>query len=287
MGSSGGSSGDNTVRYAKYLESAHSALLNHSGSDSPDLSVIDVFNAALNNSPYEDYVPLYVDDAFFGNDYEIKNFPSLWDMYGKFMGGFDVCDLYGEIYENIVHGPEINAAVSAQAALLDDDIEANVLPRFLGGMRDINSVMSSSFIIGKAIVEDARVKSINKFQSDIRLKAVDAAIKVWDKHLDWNKNVVTVYADLFKLYYATKMDVDKTNLEYATKDELWNLHLFDDVRAMLGAMTGSPAAVGKNEPSQTSKAIAGLASGTATGAMIGGMPGAIIGGTLGLAMSFF
>lgn len=291
---SGGSSSDNTIRYAPYLEKAHGQLLNHGGSDTPDLSVMDVFNAALNQAPYADYTPLYVNDAFFGDGYEIKNFPTLFDMFGKFMGGIDVCDLYGKIYENIVHAPEINEAVSAQAALLDDDIKANVMPRYLAGMRDINSVMASSFIIGKSIIEDARVKSINKFASEIRLRAVDAAVSMWGTHLKWNQSVTTTYADLFKLYYSSALEVDRTNLEYATKAELWNLNLFDNVRAMLGAMSGSAAASGANEPSQAAKSIGGVMSGAASGAMIGSaVPGigttigAGVGAVMGLASSFF
>lgn len=290
MGSSGGSSGSKEVRYAPYLESAHSELLNHGGSDTPNLSFIDVFNATLNKSPYADYTPLYYTDAFFGSGYEIKNFPTLYDMFGKFMGGIDVCDLYGEIYENIVHSPEINEAVSAQAALLDDDIEAKVLPRFLAGMRDINSVMSTSFVIGKGIIEDARVKAINKFASEIRLKAVDATIKVWERHLEWNKAVVQTYGEYAKLYYTVAMDVDRTNLEYAAKHELWNINLFDYARGILGAMQGAAASTGGgNEPSKVQGVIGGAMSGAAAGAMAtGGNPiGAVVGGVLGLAASFF
>jgi len=283
----GGGSADNTIRYAPYLEAAHSQLLNHKGADTPALSVIDVFNATINQSPYGDYVPLYINDAFFGHGYEMKNFPSLFDLFGKFLAGVDICDLFGQIYENIVHGAEIEAAIRAQAEELDADIQTSVMPRFLAGMRDINSVIASSFVIGKAVIEDARVRSINKFASEIRLKAVDATIKVWERHLDWNKNVATVYADLFKLYYDKSMEVDARNLEYASKDKLWNLNLFDDVRAVLGAMGGAASAGGKNEPSQVSKSVGGALSGAAAGSMIAPGIGTVVGGVLGLAASFF
>ena len=126
------------------------------------------------------------------------------------------------------------------------------------------------------------------------MRAVDAAVSMLGTHLKWNQSVTTTYADLFKLYYSSALEVDRTNLEYATKAELWNLNLFDNVRAMLGAMSGAAGATGANEPSQAAKSVGGMMSGAASGAMmgsavpgIGTAMGAGIGAVMGLASSFF
>lgn len=295
------------IRYAPYLESVHTALLDHRGSDVPIISFIDAFNAsvckhegfsdAVNedfiSSPYRGYEQIDVDDGFFGRtvddpsvNYAPVNYPGLWDMFGKFMGEVDVHDLWGMIYSDVVQGPEIENAVSAQSALLQDEIDTNVMPKFLGGMRDINSVQSTAFVVGKAIIQSAHVKAINKFSTDIRLRAIDISNTQWAKHLDWNTSVVGSYAELFKLYYASKLDVDRANLEYQSKDIMWDINLFENARGILGAMGGNAATTSGNEPSQGSKAVGGAMGGAAAGFMVGGPIGAVIGGVLGLGGSF-
>ena len=100
---------ETTIRYAPYLEAAHSQLLNHGGVDVPDMSFIDALNSALGASPYHLYDQVDPDRGFFGVDtedpsiiYEIGMFPSMWDMFGKFMGGLDVHALWGQIYEDVI-----------------------------------------------------------------------------------------------------------------------------------------------------------------------------------------
>lgn len=317
--SSGGSGGDSetTVRYAPYLEAAHGDMLNHHGSDSSVLSFVDVLNSSFRQSlglsdavnetliasPYAGYEQQDIDEGYFGMTvddpdvtYEIKNFPSLWDMFGKFMAGLDVHDLWGMVYSDVIQGPEIENVITAHAETLQTEIDSKVLPKFLGGMRDINSVQATTFVIGKAIIQDAHVREVNKFGAQIRMHAIDVSATLWSKHLEWNKMVIGTYAEMFKLYYANRIDMDRSNLEYAVKDDMWNINLFEPARAMIGAMHGSAASTGGgvNEPSQAQKAIGGAMSGAAMGAMvgsevgwIGGPWGAAIGGLIGLASSFF
>lgn len=291
MGSS--KSSKQELRHAPHLEAVHKQLLANNGLDTVNLSVVAAFNAALNKSPYGDYIPPNVEQAFFGEGYEIKNFPSMFDMFGKFVAGLDICTLYNQIYENVVHSDEVSNAIAAHSALLSADVESESLPRFLAGMRDINAVHASSFMIGKALIEDGRMRLVDKLASELRLKTVDASIKVWERHLDWNKAVIQSYGEVFKLYFSARTDIDRDEMEYRSKDELWNLGLFEYTRAMLGALGGGGATSAKNEPSQVSKSIGGALSGAAAGAMIasgtatGGPVGAVIGGVLGLAASFF
>lgn len=298
MGGGKGGSGDSeqTIRYAPYLETAHSQLLNHEGSDTPIISFVDAFNAAVNSSPYGGYEIIDIDEGFFGMrtddpslTYEIKNYPSLWDMFGKFLAGLDVHDLWGQIYSDVVNGSEIENAIAAQAVDVQDSIDTAIMPKFLAGMRDINSVMSSTFVIGKAIIQDAHVREINKFATQMRVHAIDVSADLWTKHLEWNRSVIDIYSKVFELYYKARIDMDRVNLEYQAKDEMWNVNLFENARAILGAMAGSAATTSGNEPSQLQKSLGGVMGGAAMGAMItpgAPMIGAGIGAVLGLASSF-
>ena len=127
---------------------------------------------------------------------------------------------------------------------------------------------------------------MSKFASDIRIHAIDISNQQWNRHLDWNISVISVFSDMFKLYYATRLDTDKANLEYQTKDIMWDINLFENARAILGAMSGSAATSSGNEPSQLESALGGAMGGASAGYMVGGPIGAAIGGILGAASSF-
>ena len=290
ISSDSGGGGDSTTRiyYAPYVEAAHESFLATMQSNS---------RTALLNNPYEYFYEDTVnednalfEEAFFGAGYTIASFPSLYDMYGKFMAGLDIDALYDQMFEDTVNAPEINALVSAEAALLDADIEANVLPRFQTGMRDINAVMSSSFVTGKAMIEDTRVKALSKFSAELKYRVIPIAADRWKTHLEWNKNVVMNYAEIIKLYYSAKMDFKDFNYQLWAKHVLWPFTVLDYERAAIGALQGASKTT--TEVAGTSKgssAIAGALSGAASGALItpGSPVGPIVGGILGLASSLF
>jgi hypothetical protein len=288
-----GGGGTQTIRYAPHIEQAHKRILDESGGVVPQRGVFRVLNDLFDKSPYKEYETYDIDDAFFGrvpgNDtttYEVRNFPSLYDMFGKFMAGLDVHTLWGDVYEDVIHGPEIAAAVTAQSELVQNEINTKVLPSFLAGMRDINAVQSTTFVIGKAIIADGYTRSINEFQTRLRLSAVELSGQLWRSHLDWDKAVIGTYMEMTKLYYATRLDVDNRQMEYLAKDRLWNMDLFDEPRAMLGALNGAAAANQKNRPSQAMSAISGALSGAAAGSAIAPGYGTAIGAVLGLGASF-
>ncbi len=297
MSSSGGGDTDNTIRYAPYLESAHGTILNSGGASSPGTSVFQAIRNALTTNliggenPYGEHSVLDINEGFFGtydgSVYCIGDFPSLFDMFGKFMAGLDVCDLWGRMYEDVVQGAEVSAAVAAHSAMLQDDIDTTVMPKFLAGMRDINATQSSAFIVGKSLIQSAHVKAVNEFQSKIRLSAIQLSSVLWSRHLDWNHQVSNLYGEFFKLYHATKLDTDKVNMEFDVKDKLWDLGVLDHGRSMLGAMAGAPATTGPTEDGGGGSALGGALSGAAAGGAVGGVFGAVVGGVLGAAASFF
>jgi len=276
----GGDGGDSRteIRYAPYVEQHHQAFL--------EIMAVKKW-LAIDASPFAGYTDLEIDDAFFGAGYLITSFPALYDMYGKFMAGLDIEVLYGQIFEDTVNAAAINNLVSAEAVLLDDDIEANSIPRFQVGMRDINSVVSSSYVVGRAMIEDARVKSISKFSAGLKYQMIPVASDRWKGHLEWNKAVVMSYAEIMKLYYSAKMDIDDKNYSMAAKNLLWPFTVLEYERAALGALQGATTTeTDVKGASRGAKAISGALSGAAMGAMA--FPanpaiGAGIGGVVGLA----
>lgn len=271
MGSSGSSSSssttyvDNTVRYADYIESKHQPFLN----------AVDSYRvSATDNSPFENYTGYDVNDAFFGVGNFIGNFPALYDIFGKFMAGLDVEAVFSQMYESTVNSPAIGRVVSAEATARESDIEDNVLPRLNAGQTDINSVMNKYFLTGKDVVDDAKTKAIAKFKGQLRYSLIPTAQARWATHLDWNKSVVTNYAEIMKLYYSSKMDTTEKNYSMAVSDTLWPFTVLDFERAALGVLQGAYSSSGKESikgagTSRGSNLLSGALSGSSMGGMMG------------------
>ena len=256
------SSGDSTttIRYAPYIEARHSNFLE---------TVFAAREVAIATSPFADYTEIDTDEAFFGA-YLLSSFPSLYAMFGTYMTDIDLDTLWDTTFENTINSTVVDDLIAAESAMMDDDIAINSLPRLQLGMRDINSAMSSSFVVGKAIIEDARVKSLNRFSAGLKHALIPVAAARWSATLEWNKGVVGMYSELLKFYFSARADTDEVNYTMKVKDKLWPFTVLDFERAALGALQG--ATNSKTDvagASTTAKVLSGALSGAAMGAMIG------------------
>lgn len=273
-GSSGGSgSGKTTVRYAKYIEEKHKAYL--------DL-VVTKRNIALADNPFTGYTDIEVDDWFFGVGESISSFPALFDLYNDKMYGVDPGELWTETLEDLTGAGPVQDLIDAEAALMQDDIDTNSIPRLQTGLRDTNSVMSSSYQVSKAIVEDARLKALAKFSAQIKYDMIPVAQSIWQVKLQWNQQLVNTYAELMKFYYSAKTDIDEINYSMEAKRVLWPFTILDYERTALGALQGAMTQKTDVAGASTAKRVlSGAMSGAAAGAMVGAKVGGEVGGTWG------
>ena len=63
------------------------------------------------------------------------------------------------------------AQAAAAAAILGDDIDTNITPAFQAGMRDLNCVMSSAFVIGLAQINSRKTDQLAKLTADLQTTA--------------------------------------------------------------------------------------------------------------------
>jgi hypothetical protein len=258
MGGGGkGSSGSTktTIRYAPYLEDAHEWLLS---------TTKGYVETLKDDSPLDGFSTIPVDVGFFGTGYILADFPSMYDMYGKFVGGLDVDVLFDQIFEETVNAPAVDDLVAAESESLDDIIAAD-MTEFESGLHDINAINSSAFIIGKAIIETKKVQAVSKFSATTRVALIPTATERWVKHLEWNKSTIQLYSEVMKLFFAAKLDVDKYNYEQLTKDKLWPFTVLDMERAAVGALTGAT----------TTKTKGSEGGGSVLGGIMGGLSMAI------------
>ena len=283
--SGGGGDTTTTIRYAQYIEDHHETFLDNSASFGTTARATNPFN--------EKYLQVdSVGDAFFGSGYAIANFPSLYDMYGKFMAGLDVELLWSQVLDGTQDDVTVSNLIQVHARDLDQDIEENILPRFQLGLRDVNAVMSSSYVIGKSLIEAKRTQALSKFAGELRYKLIPIAAERWRAHLGWNQNVISTYTTMINQFYNTGLTISNMNVEMYVKEILWPFTILDHERANIAALQGATSATAPkgSEPSTASKAIGGALSGAAMGASampVNPVVGAAWGGVLGLAASFF
>jgi len=282
MSHGGGSSTNTVVEIPEYLRSAHQQFIADIRSE---------VAATRNASPYSDYPVIDVDVAFFGTGYILKSFPPLYDMYGKFMAGLDVEALFKQEFKDTVDNDIITDLVHSQATELSNDLENEVIPRYETGMRDINAVMSGTFVIGKAMLERKRIQELSKFSAELKYRMIPVAVDRWKTILEWNKQLVITYSEIIKFYFSAAIDIDSHNYEMKAKNALWPFTVLDFERAAVGAATvGGNTRTEVAGASTAQRMIGGAMSGAAMGAMTAGsitglstITGAIGGGILGLA----
>ena len=282
-GKSSGGSGDSTVkvRYAKYVEEHHSWILDRYGDE--------VTTDLILGTPYDDSgeIDIVNDGMLGGKGIQISDYPNIYGLMGLFVTNVDVEDLFDQVLDRTMESPTINNQVSAHADFLSDDINEVALPRFATGMRDMNAVISSTFVIGKSLIETARVKAVSRYDAELRTKLYPIAVQRWQSDMDWRSKIVPVYMEMFKLFMSSTIEQERYNDEVDSKAVLWKYTLLDFYRVAIGTMQGATSqTTDVKGASQTQKALGGALSGGAAGFMLGGPIGGGIGTALGLASSF-
>lgn len=298
----GGSSGQ--VGYPAYVESIHEDWL-WAGADTINASVTEVMNDALGASPYAAAVA-------FDPDADIAS-------YIAAVGNFTatVTALMGNMELNPSVPTEVSEAdittdvanLEAQLRTLKNDrLTGTVLPRFEAGMRDINAVVSSAFVIGRATIEadaDAEVtqeaarhgsklriavKATDGQVGELNLKKAELINKAYQVDADFEKLAAQLMVEAYRIKIVAKKEEIDANQEHDVADAKWDLEVFQygaNVMASVAGGTSYPTGKKNVAMSAIGGALSGAAAGAATGAMMTGpyAPiGAAIGGLLGLGL---
>lgn len=265
-------------RFAPYIESRHADLLNTTAA----------YRASIvADSPYSDYIDQNFDEAFFGAGYAIADFPSLYDMYGKFMAGFDVESMWNRSFSVTTTLNELDLRTRKLIVDEDEKLTRETIPEYKLRMRELGAVASSSFVIGKAQIESQRTKALSVISVDTKFSILAEAENKFTEELNWNQSVVTRYSALMKFYYMTATTGTDANYAFAARNTLWPMEVLDFERSVLGAMrpgAGFSKMSLTRRRSNLSKMLsvtADTVTGAMVGASVGGWVGAIIGAAIG------
>lgn len=289
MGSGGGGGGGsdtqtNYIRYAPYVESRHQSFLTEVATRRSTIG-------RPGDSPYRSYSGPDLNLIFFGTGSTIGSFTALYRQYDVLFTDYDEDEAYRLLFDNTMSSSQTKDLIKAQRQALSDDLEAEALPRLMLGARDVNAMQGSTYIVAKAMLEEARLKEVNKFAADTRYKMINVAMDRWKIALTWRQQKFKQYQDLHKFYLASMFDFTSQEYGMKAKDVLWPFTVLEHERAALGALQGAKTNthVAGDEGGGVAGALGGALSGAAAGAMIGGetlnpfavAAGAVIGGIAG------
>ena len=296
MGMGGGGSSSGEISYPDYMENKHEAWLD---------AVAEAMTTARSGaSPYSGFVTADP-TAVFGS-ITLQPYATLSDLQG-----FDLLARYEAFFAaNAAHDIEVPGAMSdediativaAEVDRLEDARDTKILPAFQAGMRDINAVVSSAFVLGKAIIDAEIVRDGAQLDAKLRIQNGNLALEAARTKVQQNQGnqesarqlasaefesmrlITVLTAEIARIYTAARLDVDKTTVEFAAKDRLFDLETFQYGSNVMAGISGGTAHVSP-QGSTASNAIGGALSGAAAGAMLAGASGGAVGGPAGMAI---
>jgi len=296
----GGGSSSGRIDFPDHMKVIHQDWLNQTATDSIESSMVDAMNAALGGSPYVGMTAYDPTTRLAAMDTAVGAFNTRVDALDP-DGDWEaaVNTAVGKADSAVFDDTYVNADIAAYRAKIDEQIVNTVLPRFQAGLRDVNAVMSSAFVIGEGIIEAMATTDITKYGTDLRVKLVlqrndfiqkGAESILRDMHalVESEKNVAHYTIEAQRMGIAAAKEKKDTENNVLVKNGRWDLETFQygaNLLASIGGGTVVPNA--PDGPSAGISAIGGALAGAGVGSAVGGGNpwvtggGALIGGLLG------
>jgi len=277
VGGGGSSSGQSD--WPEYMKDFHTSLLDNAGGDLPlSTSMVDVMEVALAGSPWIGELPYDPDVELAAMLASVTNLQTLVTLLSSGTG-------LDALIIDVLSDARIDDAVDEYSLDLSAIVTADVLPRFEAGMRNINAVVSSAFVIGRANIEESRLREVSKFSANLHMKAFgDDALRLIALKLEGQKTASHMIIEANRLKIVAKKEETDTGHTIDEADATWDLNVFNHAGNLLASI-GS-GVMGSPKKSPLSSAIGGAMTGAAAGFMVGGPTGAVIGGAAGAAAAF-
>lgn len=213
-----------------------------------------------------------------------------------------ILELAVDLVDQYINSDEYIAdRVAAHAAILDTDLSTKAYPKFEAGMRDVNAIMTSSFVIGRAIITLDRNDKVDRFAADMEMQAVkdrntminqvvSEMLRIFLQRVEFQRALASLQLDYYRIKIASKADQATEDKAIDVETAKWAMAKHQYAANVMAALNGGISAVGQSEGSKTARILGGALSGASAGAMIGaavfggdsgGGFGALLGGLLG------
>ena len=227
-GSSSSSKKSITIRYAEYIEVKYNKFLEDAWEYVQDTQ---------DTPPTYDGLGEYILDSFIGAGLFLSSYPAMYDMYGKFMAGLDIEDIWARTFRDRMTASEIGELADATIDL-DTDINTKVMDKFLLDARNLGVVGSSSFAIEKVKIEKSFFYKTSAYRKEVQFARIDDST-IFDNILNWQNKVQTNYARCMKLFLHCMSLSDASTYDHEARKTLWPLSVSNDYGHYLGLYAGA------------------------------------------------
>jgi hypothetical protein len=303
MASAGGGSTSGRIDFPDHMKTIHQDWLNKTGTVAIEASgsIATLMNTAIGGSPYGTMAAYDPSSILTIMDTAVGAFNTRVDALSP-QTNFDtvVAATQSILDSEVFDDTYINADIAAFAATVDANLQNVVIPRFQGGMRDVNAVMSSAFVIGESIIEsmatndktkygtEARVK-LNLQRNDAIMKGTESVLRNMFAQVELEKNVAHYTVEAQRMRIAALKEKKDTENTILVKNGRWDLETYQYGANLLAAIGGGTVVPqGADGPSQVQSILGGALTGASVGSNVsGGNPwvtgaGAVIGGLAGM-----
>ena len=299
-------SSESITKYADYVETNHKTLLSRVSADTTGAKNDNPYTWIINGREISPH-PLFSSKSLV-NTY--SDLDPLFTSWKNNIRDFNITSLWATLFSDTTDNTAVRDLVAAERSLLEDALDQDVMPRVEVGMRDINAVNSSAFVIAKANLEDSKEKELYKFSAELQYRLLNIVIDRYKTHLSWTSGILGTQMDAVQMFLATEFQYSAFWNETKVGQRRWRSEMNEYYRVAVGALQ-SPGTVSKSSGSSgggggysvprntpgygagpvtqsqpVGSSMGSAISGAATGAMIGTAiapgVGTLIGAGLGL-----
>ena len=223
----------NIVRYAEYLETAHKSILATLAIYTNDTA------SALN--PFTSFNPWDVDQLFFdpANIGDAAgNHPRLFDLFEQRVRNLDLHGMYLQVLDRF-KTDAIEPIVAATEDSLLDRFDSVIDPRFKAGMRDMNSVMSSQYTVGRALLLRDITRQITTLRAQLTTSALELSSRLWEVEVQHTMQVPTMYSAMISQFIDYRTALETHTYTMTSKATLWPFTILGQAANIISAMAGA------------------------------------------------
>ena len=279
----------NVIKYAPYIEVQHKPFLTAYETRVPE---------ATETTPFDDFEVSNYDAAFFSAGNTIVNYSNSFTLFKTFQLDIDFNLVFNSSLDRVMKASNSNDLVAAEQANLNTELETKKSQQMQADARDINAVLSTSFIISKTNREKKRLKALAEYSKEVKLKRInDINIDV-ENNLAHSRSLITDYMEMLKGYFETSITMDENEFGRIAQKFLWPFTVTDQWKRSVAILEvpnnidlTKPHLVGPRPKTKTQRAVSGVVTGLQVGIQIGtyigGWIGAIVGAIIGGIAGYF
>ena len=245
-------------------------------------------------NPFVDVSPADPHDQYEWMSGELSNYQDILYNFNPSEGWEAAIDRVAVKYDaTLLNVDHIQGVIGAISAISKVELEAKVLPDFRAGMRDINAVQSSAFVVGEAFIYGFFMHGIqdiaSKYILDQHEKRSSAILGTAGKLLEpevtklqaW-ENYCKVANDFNRLMLVANKEYVDAQLDIDEAEARWELEKWNNYGNFIASMNGGTVHTTGRKPSASQSALGGAFSGASAGlSMTGNWWGAAGGAVLG------